>query len=112
MSHRDGDGEDTTASGDDTFPPDEEFSAEDEFSRWAEDTEAGPDRGGRWSGLGRPHLWTQEARRRAATRPGEMIETPQSAASTEPQAAVHEPSPADLENPEPDQLDVPSNQPR
>lgn len=95
MSHRDGDGGDTTASGGD------EFSAEDEFRQWAEEAGAGPpeDEGGQgWAArvFGRKKDTGDSVPVPAepVVEPGEL-ETPE-----------REPTPEDLENPEPGQLGV------
>ncbi len=93
MSHRDGDGGDVPESGD------EEFSAEDEFRRWAEETGAGPDEepGGRQSWAARIFG------RRDKTEEPAAVDDLEPAPEPEPDLG---PSPADLEDTGPEQLGV------
>lgn len=95
MSHRDGDGGDTTASGG------EEFSAEDEFRQWAEDAGAGPpeDEGGQ--GWAARIFGRKKDAGDPVPGPAEPVVGP---GETEP--SEWGPTPEDLEGPEPDELGV------
>jgi phosphatidate cytidylyltransferase len=92
VSRREGDGGDTTGSGE------EESSVEDEFRRWAEETEAGPTEAPSRQG------WAARIFGRADKTEAEPLEP----VEEEPDPGLGDvgPSPADLENPEPDELGV------
>lgn len=94
MSRRDDDGSGMTASGDD------EASFEDEFRDWAEETAAGPAED---VADGRPGLMGRMFGRKTKD-----AKAPEAAAGTsgEPEIQPSEPSPADLEDPDPEELGV------
>ena len=91
MSHRDGDGGDTTE------PGDEELTAEEEFRQWAESAEAAQQYD---DDAGSRRGWAGRIFSRKSTEP----ELP--AADEAAEDAVAEPEPADLENADPEDLGV------
>ena len=91
MSHRDGDGGDTTE------PGDEELTAEEEFRQWAESAEAAQQYD---DDAGSRRGWAGRIFSRKSTEP----EPP--AADEAAEDAVAEPEPADLENADPEDLGV------
>jgi len=91
VSHRDGDGGDTTESGG------EEFSAEDEFRDWAEAAQAGPEEPARPGWAGR--IFGRKNKDDEPPAPDESGFEPDAEADAGP-------SPEDLEDPHPEQLGV------
>jgi phosphatidate cytidylyltransferase len=106
VSHRDSGEGDTTASGDETPPDEDVFSAEDEFRRWAEETEAGQPEEAGGQGWAARIFGRRKPTDEQPSDPTDVIDEATPVAAPEPTETEHEPSPADLEDAAPNQLGV------